>query len=225
MQLVRNAKSKLHTLFSSASPVGKQRVQPLKLYRSKDYPAFVCGVMFLGGFICVPLLLSFLIQLFYFDTLGWSILAGAVFVAVFRSNGTISLLRVTIALLLLGITLALLVHHPMYHHFLFSGLLSTLLLAGCGKFATILARAKRGKMNGSGFAVLGLGFAIFMWFVFGQLSGTPASLLSIFGTVFGIIAAVYGCKQAIQGLELDPRILKAIAFKRSWRAVSRKVKI
>ena len=214
MQSKQNIRSKLNILFASASSVRHRRVQPWKLYRSVDYLAFVCGVFLLGGLICVPLILSFLTPLHYVDTLGWSLVTCAVFVAVFRSNGTISLLRVTLAVLLSGIMLALFTHHLLFYNFLLCWLISMLLLTECGKFATTIARAKRGKLNASGFAVLGLGVALFMWFVFGQLSGTLVLLISVIGTLAGIAAAIYGCKQAIHGLELDPRILKAIALKR-----------
>ncbi len=215
MQPVQNIRSKLNMLFAAFSAADFRHLRTAKLYRSKDYLAFICGVFFLGGFICVPLILSSLISLFYIETLGWSILYCAAFLAVFRSNGTISLFRVTFALLFLGITFALLVHHPMFQRFLLAWLLGTLLLTECGKFATTIARLKRGKINASGFAVLGLGVALFMWFVLGQFSGTVVSLIRIIGTLSGIAATFYGCKQAIQGLELDPRILKAIALKGS----------
>ena len=179
-----------------------------------DYLAFVCGVYVIGCLIVVPLVLLSLTPLEYPDTLLWSVFACTILVAVIRTNGTVSLLRVSIAVLLSGIIIALYSHHPMYSNFLLSTVLSMLLLLVCGKVATTISRAQRGRMNGFGLAVLGFGAALFMWFVLGQLGGAIPSVLSLVGTIAGLATAIYGCNQAVRGHALDPRILRIVTPKR-----------
>jgi len=182
-------------------------LRPVKLFRSIDYLAFVCGVYLLGCLVGVPVILRYLIPLEYVDTFIWSLLACTIVVGVVRTNGTVSLLRVGIAVILSGAAFALFAHHPMIRDFLLCGVLSVLVLLQCGKFTTTLARAYRGRMNGFGLAILGCGLALFMWFVFGQLNGIFAYVVSLTGTIVGLAATIYGCKLAVQGRDIAPQTL------------------
>jgi len=179
MQPIQNIRSKRNFRHRFATGVDFLSIRPLKLFRSRDYLAFVCGVYLLGSLIGVPMILLSLVHSGYGDTLIWSLIACTVFVIVFRTNGTVSLLRVGIVVMLVGIVVSLYTRHPMFNNIFLSSVMALLVLLVCGISATTISRARRGRMNGSGLAVLGIAIALFMWFVFGQLNGLVAFALSL----------------------------------------------